>query len=62
MLAAEWSRLGTRLGGVRLERARARRKRRLTVVEGTEDDFAASVERDLANLPVVDEQDDRQRS
>ncbi len=62
LLAAEWSRLSGRFEGLRSERSRARRRRRLTVVEGGEDeDFAASVERDLANLPVLDQRDDQRR-
>jgi hypothetical protein len=63
VLAAEWSRLSGRFEGLRSERSRARRRRRLTVVEGGEgdEDFAASVERDLANLPVLDQRDDQRR-
>ncbi len=61
LLGAEWPRLAQRLGSeARAGRARARRKRGLTVIEG-EDEFAASVERDLANLPVTKERDDRSR-
>jgi hypothetical protein len=43
-------------------RSRRRRKAELTLITGDEadqDDFAASVERDLANLPVIDAPDDR---
>jgi hypothetical protein len=67
LLAAEWPRIAARFGGdARASRARSRRKRRLTVIEGEaaaedDDDFAASVERDLANLPVIGERDDRSR-
>ncbi len=66
LLAAEWPRIAARFGGeARASRARVRRKDRLTVIEGdaavVEDDFAASVERDLANLPVIEERDDRSR-
>ncbi len=67
LLAAEWPRLSARFGAdARTRRVRARRKARLTVIEGDavtddEDDFAASVERDLANLPVIGERDDRSR-
>jgi hypothetical protein len=66
VVGAEWP----RLTGGRLERAprrgrkRARRRGGLTLVEpeGRErDDFARSVERDLENLPVIDERDDRTR-
>jgi hypothetical protein len=64
VVAAEWPRLAARAGSdARAGRARRRRKGRLTVIEGSagEDDFAASVERDLANLPVIEERDDRSR-
>jgi hypothetical protein len=66
LVAAEWPRLSARFGADRrTARARARRKTHLTVIEGDaaadEDDFAASVERDLANLPVTGEPDDRSR-
>lgn len=62
VIGAEWPRLSARLGAdARLARTRARRKQRLTVIEGDSDDFARSVERDLENLPVVGEFDDRSR-
>jgi len=58
LVAAEWGRVG-RLGEVRARRDRQRRRSRLRVVEdeGADDDFARSVERDLAALPTIDEQD-----
>jgi hypothetical protein len=63
IIAAEWPRLGARFGSrARATRARSRRKREFTVIEGErEDDFAASVQRDLENLPVIEERDDRSR-
>ena len=63
IVAAEWPRLSSRLGvEARGKRARRRRKASFTVIEGdAEDDFAASGERDLANLPVIGEHDDRSR-
>jgi hypothetical protein len=63
LVGAEWPRLAPRLGVEgRVGRARARRKRKLRVVGGArDDDFVASVERDLEDLPVVEERDDRQR-
>jgi hypothetical protein len=66
LAAAEWPRLSARFGADRrTARARSRKKAHLTVIEGDaaaeEDDFAASVERDLANLPVIGERDDRSR-
>jgi hypothetical protein len=58
---AEWPRLGERLGGdARHRRQRARRKTTLRVVKDDDaDDFAASVERDLANLPTFDDHERR---
>jgi hypothetical protein len=58
---AEWPRLDERFGGAsRRRRDRARRKAKakthLRVVGDDEaDEFAASVERDLANLPTIDD-------
>jgi hypothetical protein len=56
---AEWPRLEERFGGdSRRQRDRARRKAKtnLHVVEDDEaGEFAASVERDLANLPTIDD-------
>ena len=59
LVAAEWPRLSERFGYVgRRERARARRKANLRVLRGDDDDdFAASVERDLAQLPTIKEPD-----
>ena len=71
---AEWPRLQERLGlEARQHREREKRKARFRVVDGLRDpdgerkvepqepadDFAASVQRDLENLPVVDPRDDR---
>jgi hypothetical protein len=63
VLAAEWPRLTARFGAdARAGRDRRRRKERLAVIDGDgDDDFAASVERDLASLPVIEERDDRSR-
>ena len=63
LLAALWPRLSAKLGpDARAGRARRRRKEKLTVIQGdVDDDFAASVERDLANLPVIEERDGRSR-
>jgi hypothetical protein len=60
---AEWPRLAPRLGVEgRVRWGRARRKRKLRVVGGERDeDFVASVQRDLEDLPVLEERDDRQR-
>jgi uncharacterized membrane protein YcjF (UPF0283 family) len=59
LVAAEWARLA-KIGAVRNDRKRARRKSRLRVVENDpDDDFARSVERDLAALPTIDEHEPR---
>jgi hypothetical protein len=60
---AEWPRLGERFGvDSRRRRQRAKRKRSLHVVRGDEaDEFAASVERDLANLPTTNDRERRSR-
>jgi hypothetical protein len=59
--AAEWGRLA-KFGDARNQRKRARRKSRLRVVDTDtepDDDFARSVERDLAALPTIDEHEPR---
>ena len=59
---AEWPRLAPRIGAgadARKRKQRAKRKATLRVVETDADDFAASVERDLANLPTIEETDRR---
>jgi hypothetical protein len=58
---AELPRLEARFGGdSRRRRQRARRKASLRVVRDDEaDEFAASVERDLANLPTIDDRERR---
>ena len=64
VVGAEWPRLSSRFGAdARETRARSRRKTELTLIEGDgegdDDDFARSVRRDLENLPVLGEHDDR---
>jgi hypothetical protein len=67
VVGAEWPRLGGRLGRERpTRRRRSRRRGGLTLVEGEgdagdRDDFERSVARDLENLPVLGEPDDRSR-
>jgi hypothetical protein len=62
LIGAEWPRLEKRLGhATPIRRRRKRRRPKLQVVESDEqDDFAASVERDLSLLPTIDE-DERPR-
>jgi hypothetical protein len=59
LAAAEWPRLEERLGApARGRRKRTRRKADLRVVSSNEqDEFAASVQRDLSLLPTIDEDD-----
>jgi hypothetical protein len=65
LAAAEWPRLEARFGArisgdARRKRDRERRKASLRIVETDDaDEFAASVERDLANLPTINETDRR---
>jgi len=61
VVGAEWPRLGASVGAdARRRRERAKRKASLRVIQDTDaDDFAASVERDLAQLPTIEETDRR---
>lgn len=66
LAVAEWPRLASRTGlDARERRSRARRKSKLRVIESEpddeQDDFAASVERDLAALPTYDPRDANER-
>jgi hypothetical protein len=66
VVGAEWPRLSERIGADAWSaRSRRRRKERLTLIRGEEgeedDEFVKSVERDLADLPVLDEHEDRPR-
>jgi hypothetical protein len=60
---AEWPRLDERFGSdSRRRRQRTKRKQSLRVVRDDEaDEFAASVERDLANLPTTNDRERRSR-
>jgi hypothetical protein len=66
VIGAEWPRLGERLGvEARRKRGRARQKSQLRLLRGDTDtdadtdDFAASVERDLDQLPTIEDYDRR---
>ena len=63
LVGAEWPRLEKRFGvAVPARRRRSRRGPKLHVIESDEqDDFAASVERDLSLLPTIDEDERRRR-
>ena len=55
---AEWRRLSALVGAdARRERERRKRKASFSVVRSEEEEFAASVERDLAELPTIEETD-----
>jgi hypothetical protein len=60
VIGAEWPRLTERLGlEARRKRDRARRKSQLRLLRSDTDDFAASVERDLDQLPTLEDFDRR---
>jgi hypothetical protein len=67
VIGAEWPRLTESIGFEgRRRRERARRKSQLRVLRGDDeeerdesDEFAASVQRDLSQLPTIDERDRR---
>jgi hypothetical protein len=60
VIGAEWPRVGKVLGtDARRQRERSRRKARFKVIRTEEEEFAASVERDLADLPTIEEKDRR---
>jgi hypothetical protein len=62
VVGAEWPRLTARFGNeARVRRERAKRKASLKLVRSETEEFAASVERDLAELPTIEESDRRNR-
>ena len=64
LAAAEWRRLISAFGiDARRDRVHRRKKAKLRVVPpmSESEEFAQSVERDLANLPTIDEQDAKRR-
>jgi hypothetical protein len=57
---AEWPRLERLVGAdARRQRERSKRKASFKVIRTEEEEFAASVERDLADLPTIEEKDRR---
>ncbi len=55
---AEWPRLEGLVGSdARRQRERSKRKASFKVIRTEEEEFAASVERDLAELPTIEERD-----
>ena len=56
VIGAEWPRLGARYGrDARAGRERARRKAALKLVRSETEEFEASVQRDLAELPTIED-------
>jgi hypothetical protein len=62
VIGAEWPKLTARFGAdARKGRERARRKAALKVIRTETEEFEASVQRDLAELPTIEECDRRKR-
>jgi hypothetical protein len=62
VIGAEWPKLTARFGAeARSGRERARRKAALKIVRSETEEFEASVQRDLAELPTIEESDRRKR-
>ena len=64
VIGAEWQRVGsitTKLTGGEARKARDRKKRKasLKLIRSEEEEFAESVQRDLADLPTIEEKDRR---
>ena len=64
VFGAEWQRMGSvtaKIAGGEARRARDRKKRKasLKLIRSEEEEFAESVQRDLADLPTIEEKDHR---
>ncbi len=60
VIGAEWSRVGKLVGAdARRQRERSKRKATFKVIRSEEEEFAESVQRDLADLPTIEEKDRR---
>jgi len=60
VIGAEWSRVSTLVGAdARKQRDRSKRKASLKLIRSEEEEFADSVQRDLAGLPTIEEKDRR---
>jgi hypothetical protein len=60
LIGAEWSRVGRFVGAdARRQRERKKRKASFKVIRSEEEEFAESVQRDLAELPTIEEKDRR---
>jgi len=62
VVAAEWPRLSRVVGAdARRRRERDRRKSKLRVVPSEDEEFVASVQRDLDRLPTIEERESGRR-
>jgi len=60
VIGAEWSRISSLVGAdARKERDRSKRKASWKLIRSEEEEFAESVQRDLAGLPTIEEKDRR---
>ena len=60
VIGAEWQRLARFVGAdARKARDRSKRKAGLKLIRSEEEEFAESVQRDLADLPTIEEKDRR---
>lgn len=60
VIGAEWQRLARFVGvDARKARDRSKRKATLKLIKSEEEEFAESVQRDLADLPTIEEKDRR---
>jgi hypothetical protein len=64
VIGAEWARVGSRFSALagaeaRKQRERSKRKASLKLIRSEEEEFAESVQRDLAELPTIEETDRR---
>jgi len=60
VLGAEWSRVSRLVGAdARRQRERSKQKASLKLIRSEEEEFAESVQRDLAELPTIEEKDRR---
>ena len=60
VIGAEWRRINAVVGAdARRQRDRRKRKASFKVIRSEEEECAASVQRDLAELPTIEEKDSR---
>jgi predicted nucleic acid-binding protein len=62
VVAAEWGRMSASFGAeARRRRERQRRKAKFRVVRDEDEEFVASVQRDLDRLPTIEERESHHR-